>query len=266
MFDNFKSTISTLFHLFNHRMAPPDDILPIRTQHVTVYLKSLQAVNTCKGTKALGRWKLIETRGYKAKSISRHEYMVSALCGPGNKVYYLAIERMGGELAVPNTRPMSRSEIDLSRPTLLNSISSSKSSLVSISDSSSPDRLAEDRISVLQSWKKDKDDILVGTLIFPDEDKSPSLYELAILAVIVHKASPSYLLLSKNCYHYAGTIMRVLREAYSPAVMKMDGVHAGMWWCGLDLFTAHKGNTPALCDALRKEVKEFVSFFLCRVI
>ena len=261
MLAGLKNAVYTFIH--NHlpnRMAPLSDPLPIRSQHVTVYLNSLLAANTSKGTKKLRKWKLIESRGFKAHSLTRHEYVVSDVRDPGGSHHYIAMERMAGDPAI-------RSALDLGQSTLRDSMSTSKSSLSSICDSSSPDRHAEDKIFVLPSWKKDKKDVLIGSIVFanPDDDLSPSIYELAILADIVHKSSPWYLLFTKNCYHYAGTILAVLREAYSP-VMKMES-HGGKWWCGLDLFTEHKGNISALCESLQKVAAEsVVSFCLCQVI
>ena len=196
-------------------------------------------------------------------SLTRHEYVVTDMYDPGGSHHYIAIERMAGDPAFPTVR----SELDLCQSTLRDSLSSSKSSLSSICDSSSPDRHTEDRIFVLPSWKKDKKDELIGSFVFtnPYDDLSPSIYELAILAFIIHKSSPRYLLFTKNCYHYAGTILAILQEAYVP-VVKMEG-HAGKWWCGLDLFTEHKGNISALCESLEKMAAESVmSFFLYQVI
>ena len=264
MLADLKATIFTFFYnRFHHWMAPLGDPLPIHSQHVSVYLNSLLAANNSKGTKKLREWKLIESRGFKVPSLTRHEYVVTDVRDPDGSHHYIAIERMVGDPAVPTVR----SELDLSQLTLRDSLFSSKSSLSSICDSSLPDRHAKDRIFILPSWKKDKKDELIGTFLFtnPDNDTSPSIYELTILANLIHKSGPRYLLFTKNCYHYAGTILAILREAYAP-VVKMEG-HARKWWCRLDLFTEYKGSISTLCESLQKTAADHVvSFFFCQVI
>jgi hypothetical protein len=86
---------------------------------------------------------------------------------------------------------------------------SSQLLVLSICDSSLPDRHAEDRIFVLPSWKKHKNDELIGTFVFtnPDNDLSPLIYELAILAQIWPLVS-FYKKLLQLCWHNSGCTLR----------------------------------------------------------
>ena len=75
----------------------------------------------------------------------------------------------------------------------------------------------------------------------------------------MHEENTSYLLMSNNCYHYAGTILKVLEEQYD-TVNTTDGAAAGKW-CGLVLYPGVKGgNTSSLLEKFREGIKNFVSF------
>jgi hypothetical protein len=101
----------------------------------------------------------------------------------------------------------------------------------------------------------DKSDELIYELNF---DKPLYLYELALLGVIVHEENTSYLLMSNNCYHFAGTIIKVLEEEYN-VVNTADGACGGKW-CGFVIYPGNKeGNSSSLGEKFREGVKNFVS-------
>ena len=88
------------------------------------------------------------------------------------------------------------------------------------------------------------------------------LYELAFLALIVHEANTSYLLKTNNCYHYVGTIMKVLAEEYG-TLNPVEGAGAGEW-CGLVIYSGKEASMGVTLDYLvegfKNVVKKFVSF------
>lgn len=263
MFDRFKfttsskSTFKSAISSFGHKMlglkfsTPPTNLIhPGHNTPVLTYVATLEALNLGVGSNELRKWKVVKVTRLKSKKISRHEYMRASLRDPEEKITYLVFERTVGEIVDP---PVTESCPDLTKPRLTRT----KSSISSISNSISPEHLAQDVVSPLAKGKWDNGDE-VGTLTFK-EDNLPTLQEVSLLAGVVHDANPKYLLFSNNCYHYCGTMMRVLDKVYSPVVDIPVGSKAGTW-CGIDLSTVHKGNIPALCANFHDKVNNIVSF------
>jgi len=164
---------------------------------------------------------------------------------------YIAIERQRGDpLSVQSSE---NSNIDSVPAGMLSSSTSSVSSFSSLSDSLAT-RIADDQIGPIatSSGKKDKNDQLIFELNF---DEPFYLYELALLAVVVHVQNTSYLLMTNNCYYYAGTIMKVLEEKYN-IVNTVDGAGAGKW-CGLTIYSGKKEGNSSLLEKFRENIKKF---------
>ena len=89
----------------------------------------------------------------------------------------------------------------------------------------------------------DKNDELVYELIF---EKPFFLYELTVLAMVVHDQNTSYFLMTNNCYHYAGTIVKVLEQKYN-IVNTADGAGAGKW-CGLPIYPGKKDGGSSILE------------------
>ena len=113
-------------------------------------------------------------------------------------------------------------------------------------------------VSLVTSPTRDES-VLVAKLVF-NEDQ-PSLYHLAILATVVHSASPVYRLFSSNCYHFAATMLYVLRLKYPGSDFDIpDDASAGTW-CGLSLTSGIEEDAGQLLTTFDKQVDEFVGLF-----
>jgi hypothetical protein len=216
----------------------------------------------------LKKWRVTRIRAYKAKSASQHEYLSVAVADSHNKITYLAIERGRGD---PGPIPSSDTNIDANIDpgnTVTNTIepnevfsssNASLSSLSSVSNTISPARLAEDTISPIPAsklgmWRKG-DELICDFTTF---ERPLYLYELAMLAHIVHEVNTAYLLMRNNCYHFAGTIMRMLKEEYN-AVNAAEGAGAGTW-CGIIIFSGKESNIASLLEKFKRCVKDLVNF------
>ena len=248
MFKRLKRTVFTLLHtVLGIKMTSSLEpaVLPLASEPIVPYCQRLAAMKKGAGITELKKWRVIVARAYKSKSTSRHEYVSVDVVGPQDKIYYVAIERQRGDP-------------DPDQPQPLGTFSSSNLSLSSISLSSnsiSPNRPVDDKISLLASPTWRKSDELVGELHF--KEKLVYLYEIAILAFIVHGVNTSYLLMTNNCYHYAGTIMKVLEKEYEIADTA-GGANAGKW-CGVAIFSSSEGNFSPLLVKFKECIKEFVS-------
>jgi len=196
----------------------------------------------------------------------------------------------------------------------------SSSTLASF-DSSLRRRHAEDKVTFLESGKHEGKHTLFRTLSFPtpaptlpSSSSSPSrplpssstsapppipsssssapppasptplrLYELAVLANTIHTMKPEYLLLSDNCYFYAGTIIKVLQERYTPELkVETTGSEATdkRWtaltrhgwkgkgkgkgkelksgdWHHFEIYAGEKINTAPLIEKFEKDLADF---------
>jgi hypothetical protein len=228
-------------------------VLPVHNQHVSVYMATLRLIGKNTGAERLLSWKVVKLQRLKSKKISLHESMVASVVDPDKNMCRILFERAGGEIQVasegsPDSPP------NLSPPPLRRSTSS----ISSASNSICPDLKAVDTVSLLNDNDSRSDHEVVGTITFTD--KSPSLPDLALLAEIVHDAHPNYLLLSDNCYHFAGTMTMVLATLYRGHIVMDDA--AGKWY-GIDLQVRKSGNISALCKKLEEAIETFVSCFLC---
>ena len=253
--------------------------IPKVPEHIVSYCDRLVLINELSGTEALKASRVVEATLFKSKSISRHQYIrASVVDSDSNKTFYLAFERMRGERCdhIPSKNPstsllspidghnlVSNSGSDPLIRRKLSNLSLTSLSSNSVSESLSPTRKADDKVSPLfQKMQWDSDDDPLFTFVFPSSDGSRKplfLYELAILALIVHESEPSYLLLSKNCYHYSATIMDILRQEYNPDVQTQPASADAGKWCGVfDIGSGTKGN-----EELRGRFKTRISKFVC---
>lgn len=206
------------------------------------------------GLAELRRWRVVGAQAYKkTDAVSEHEYISATVVDSEGNAHFVAIERGRGEKKVAS------SEADAG-PHTNKAFSSSTSSLSSksVSDVLSPTRMADDRIAPIPTsdGKWGRRDKLIFRLGF---EKPLYLYELALLAYVVQENNDTYLLRTNNCYHYAGTILKVLEARYG-VMNTVEGAEAGKW-CGIDI--TGKWEAVAIWDVLRafqKLVGDFVSF------
>src|SRR5882762_1996283 len=261
MFDRVKPSLLNFLHtVVGMKMTSSfiPVVLPPTSEPVVTYIQRLAAMKKGDGIMQLKKFRVTHARSYKSKAPSQHKYVSATVVDPENKTSFIAFERLRGD-----PEPINASDIntdpntDPSRLGLFSTSNSSLSSISSVLDSSStPAHFTNDRIAPIPPpGKWDKKDEVICELKF---EKPLFLYELAILAVIVHEMNKSYLLMTNNCYHYAGTIMDVLEKVYD-AMKTADSPDAGKW-CGLALYPGKKGgNTSSLFEKLREEIRKFVS-------
>lgn len=259
MLDRIKPAVLTLLHtILRIKMTSSwiPVVLPPCSEPILTYCQRLAAMKKGDGITQLKRWRVQSARAYKSRAASRHEYVSVTVVDPHNKTTYVAIERLRGADPDPGPIPSdSISDPNFDPQPLGLSDSSSISSFSSVSDFISPSCPVDDRIAPMPpSGMWSESDELVCELIF---EKSLYLYELAILALIVHDLNPSYLLMTNNCYYYAGTIMKILEEAYNIA-NTAEGASAGKW-CGLVIYRK-EGNFSSLLEKFKQGIKNFVRF------
>jgi hypothetical protein len=215
-------------------------VIPSCEEQVLAYCQKLWALCETKGISHMREYRIERVKAFKQKTASQHEYLSAAVTVTStSETAYVAIERLKGDRR------------SISQPLgIFTSISSASISSDSISDTC----VVKDQIAPLTSWTHDKNDELICDLIF---EKPFHLYELAILAWVVHETNTSYLLLSNNCYHYAGTIIKVLQEGYDTKDTA-EGADAGKW-CRF-VINSRKEDISVLLEKLRQEIKSFVSF------
>jgi hypothetical protein len=260
MFEKLKPALLTLLRTLmgiemTYATIVPE-VLPKFPEHIESYCEKLAAMKKGEGIEHLKEWRVEHALAYKCKVLSEHEYISVAVADIRRKINHLEMERMAGD---------SPSDTDIHpRPESLRlpSLSSNPplSSTSSLSSSSDLTCSANDRIGPLPSGVKNKKDTLIYELHFND-DKPLYLYQLAILALVVHKANPEYLLMSNNCYHYTGTIMKALEKEYCTSNVA-EGMEAAGLWCGLDVCSIQKGtrNLSTLLENFKAYVEKFVSF------
>lgn len=257
MFDKLKPALHTLLHTvmgikMNSTTIVPE-VLPKFPEHIESYCEKLAAMKKGDGIEHLKEWRVEYAMAYKIKTMSRHEYISVAVVDIHNKTHHLVIERMAGDSHSPyDTNTNFQSE-----PRGLLSSNPSISSTSSVSSSLDFTCSADDRIGPLPSRMRNKTDTLIYELHF-NEEKPLYLYHLAILALVVHKVNPDYLLTTNNCYHYAGIIMKSLEKEYQTLNIA-EGAEAGLW-CGVDIYSRQKGNVSSLLENFKECVEKFVSF------
>jgi len=229
-------------------------VIPTYSEPIVPYTQRMAAMMKGDGIASLRKWRVTRTRAYKSRASARHEYISATVVDSENKISYIAIERHRGDpIAI---HPSDNTDIDPQPAGSFSNSNPSISSISSVSDSS-PTRFADDKIAPIpnSTGKWDKNDDLIYELNF---EKPLYLYELALLAMTVHQENTSYLLTTNNCYHYAGTIMKVLEEKYK-IVNTADGVCGGKW-CGLVIYPGKKeGNSSSLVEKFREAIKNFES-------
>jgi hypothetical protein len=263
MFDRVKPSLLNFLHtMFGMKMTSSfiPVVLPPTSEPVVTYIQRLAAMKKGDGIMQLKKFRVTHARAYKSKAPSQHEYVSATVVDPENKTSFIAFERLRGDpeyinASDINTDPIIDPNTDPSRLGLFSTSNSSVSSVSSVLDSTSA-HFTNDRVAPIPPpGKWDKKDEIIRELKF---EKPLFLYELAILAVIVHEMNKSYLLMTNNCYHYAGTIMDVLEKAYD-AMKTAESSDAGKW-CGLALYPGENGgNTSSLFEKFREEIGKFVS-------
>jgi hypothetical protein len=258
MFDKVKTATFTLlqaiFGINIMTTAWDPKVLPPYAEPIGTYCQRLAAIKQAHGIAALKNWRVTRARSFKSKSTSQHEYVSACVVDSSNNTTHIVFERMRGLLDSSETnldpQPVPRDP----------STNSSLSSLSTLSDVISAVYDANDRIlPVGSSGMKKADDELIYDLEFPPQNPL-FLYQLAITALFVHQVNTSYLLVTNNCYHYAGTIMRLLEIRYNIA-NAAEGGNAGKW-CGLNIYRDQnsEGKLSFLVERVKKGIEEFVSF------
>ena len=89
-----------------------------------------------------------------------------------------------------------------------------------------------------------KDDELISNLVFSDSENPLYLYQLALLALTLHGIHQSYLLTTNNCYHFAGSIVKVLEQEFEIQNTVKDS-KAGKWY-NLDIVSLKEWNIASI--------------------
>ncbi|KIM34638.1 hypothetical protein M413DRAFT_450141, partial [Hebeloma cylindrosporum] len=148
----------------------------------------------------------------KTELAVQHEYISLHVEGLG-RTFYLAIERGRGSIVDkvskkedPSTdsQPEPADNVDTLSPSAPRSRMESSSSMSS---------LDKDKISPLRKDKHHENDRVFRILKFTPPIP---LYEVAVLAHTIHNAKRHQLLFSRNCYFYAGTLIKALETRYEP--------------------------------------------------
>lgn len=262
MFRRLKfAAIKLIRTVFRIKMASSStlnfDILPPATEPIGTYWQRLLLLAQAQGVSKLKEWRVVQARAFKTKAVSQHEYISAAVRSPDGQVHHVAIERGRGDIEKSNIRSSSNPS--------LTSLSAR-----SVSDLVSPTRDAEDTISPLEmrlgldQGKRNTKDELIFELTFEAGGRPLYLYELASLAKVVHNGGLSYLLMTNNCYHFAGSIMKSIEVAYE-VENSVEGGLAGKW-CGLDIYSKKKWSMELVLQDFREDTKTFVSIFLVYII
>ena len=246
-----------------HPLRPT--VLPTESQPITPYCEKLLMLKELDGITELKKYRVVRVRAFKSKAVSRHEYVCGTVVYSENETSFVAIERgRGNSERITNTHTDSNNQVGLQPTQSSSSFRSNLSihSLSSLSDSSrSPAFPADDKISPISAdWIRDSDDDLICNLDFKKTQSQLQLYELAVLGDFVHKGNTSYMLFSNNCYHYAGTITKVLGTVYGISD-STDGAGAGKW-CGIPIHSIERSKVESLVEGYRKHLEVFVSFTL----
>jgi hypothetical protein len=242
-------------------------VLPTESQPITPYCEKLLMLKELDGITELKKYRVVRVRAFKSRAASRPEYVCATVVDSKNETTLVAIERgRGNSEHITNTdsNTDSNNQVGLQPKQSSSSSCSNLSihSVSSLSDSSrSPACLANDKISPIRAERiRNSDDDLICDLDFEKTQSQLHLYELAVLGDFVHKGNTSYMLFSNNCYHYAGTITKVLGTVYG-IPDSTDGAGAGKW-CGIPIHSIERSKVASLVEGYRKHLEVFVSFTL----
>jgi len=261
MFDRVKLAIFTLLRTvlgINCKMSDSTaGILPFVPENILVYNMRMQNLKMLEGLALQQQWRVTCLRAYKCRASSRHEYLSATVVDSNDKTRtsHVTVERQRGDpihvvdtniVIVPDPAPSN----------LFSVSNTSISSFPSTSSNSDPFANYDMIAPVSASGKKNSSDDLIYELNFGE--KPLYLYQLTVLAVLIHKNNTRYLLIDNNCYHFAGTIVKVLEQHYNIA-NSVDG-SGGRWWCGLVLFPGKSGgHNSSILERFKEEIKKFVS-------
>jgi hypothetical protein len=236
-----KSTIISAMSSVSHSLRglqatppPVHSVLPTLPQPVLVYVQNLRVINKLLGFQEVQELKVEKVECRKSRKMTRHESMVAFAFDQrqerkSSNDKFLSFERAGGEAT------------DVLQPT----INRSATSITSISDSICPDLRALDMVSPLANGELREDEDIVVTLKF--SKPYPSLIAVTLLAAIISTENPTYTLLSKNCYHFVGAMLAILRQEYAG---ELDINADARKCCGLNMSSAHKTDVPPLRASL----------------
>lgn len=274
MFSKLPTVLTFLHSMLNFKMTQPwvPMVIPQECEPIQPYCQRLATImimhnseqhESPRGIAHLKKWQVERVRVFKSSETSRHEYISATVIDhTRTSTHHVAIERGRSSDRIPTDSIDS----DPQQKGSATSISSASSSI-------SPVHFAEDIISPLSNkGVHDKNDKLVFDLDFQCSELY--LYQLAILALTLHEMHNSYLLTTSNCYHFAGSIVKVLELEYD-IWNTVEGSEAGRW-CGLDIACtlaaeSIKGNKRGWnIDILREKykinIKAFVRLFLYLII
>ncbi|KIM41456.1 hypothetical protein M413DRAFT_445456 [Hebeloma cylindrosporum] len=172
-------------------------------------------------------YKVVSIQLCKTELAVQHEYTSLRVEGEG-RTFYLAIERCRGSIVDKVSKredPSTDSQAepadnvdDTLSPPASDSRKQSSSSLSSL-DKFTKTRDAQDNISPLDKEdKRDETDRVFRILKFT---QPIPLYEVAVLAQTIHQINRHYLLFSRNCYFYAGTLIKALETRYEPGEVEL---------------------------------------------
>ena len=245
MFDKLKPSLLTFLHTIMGTSTIVSEVLPKFPEHIASYCKKLAAIKKCDGIEHLKERCVKHTIAYKIKALSCHEYISIAVVDVHNKTSHLVIERMAGDFPY---------DANIHPPLNLSISSTSSTSSLDITCA------ANDRIGPLPFRMQNETDDAIYELHFTDENPL-YLYQLIILALVIHKANTEYLLTTNNCYHFTGTIMKLLEYEYQALNVVVEGVDAGLW-CGVAIYSRNKANLSSLLRHFKDHIRNFVSSFL----
>jgi hypothetical protein len=157
----------------------------------------------------------------KQKSSAQHEYIVAHIRAPDGTERYLAVERLCGPQRIdPVLASRSDSSLALARSANTSVIDlqtnepshpSRTTSLASL-DSFKKQYNADDVVRVLDRSLHDANDITLGKLVY--KDRPLYLYQLVVLAVMLHDNEEGYKLITRNCYWFVDSLITVLEAHY----------------------------------------------------
>ena len=236
------STYNKVLQLVRMNSTPePLAEIPLQTPHLINYSERIFAEYARFGEQRARAWHVRELRLNKTKALSRHEYLAAQVVSGEGKPFWIALERTRGEVVDKKEEVEKLSEhgsnediegglgggspavggISLARSwTGVQDALASSSSVLDSLDKLFASHEADDRVSILDnSGKHNGDDDTFQTFFFPppsSDEKPLYLYELVVFATVTHRLNPKYLLMSNNCYFFAGTVMKVIKDMYNP--------------------------------------------------